>query len=96
MKKFHISVTSDNINARSAILDLNEESIWKQMKFLAGDKKYWIWGKARELSIGSLENNAGNWWNMMIVYKHLNVSVLKISLIFNVWSSDKLTWQKNY
>lgn len=69
-------MTSDSIS--SAILDRNVESnILKEMKFLAADKKYWIWGKARELNISNLENNAGIWRNMIIVYKYLNVIRMK-------------------
>lgn len=41
MKKFHISITSDNINISSTILDCNAVSnVLKEMKFLVGDKKY--------------------------------------------------------
>lgn len=71
-------MTSDNINVSSAILDWNAESnIVEEMKFVVGDKKYWIWGKARELSISTLENNVGTWRNMITIYKYLNVIRMK-------------------
>lgn len=77
MKKFLISITSDNINISSATLALNAESNILKEKFLVGDKEYWIWGKVRMLNIGRLENNAESWRNMVIVYKYLNIIRMK-------------------
>lgn len=79
MKKFPIGIISDNVNIHSAILNQNIWSnILKVLKFLVGDKKYWIWGKARELNICNLENNAGSWRNRMIVYKYVSVIIMKV------------------